>query len=138
MLLQGPPEQVSRPQPHRQGPMGMELQADGSAVDPEPLMRMIASTPEALDNLPPPLAQAIRSSDVPTFQIELRKLAEQRRHAQEEETRFARLAMEDPLNPEVQRRLEEAIRQKNVVENFEAALEYNPEAFGTVTMLYEE
>jgi len=47
-----------------------------------------------------------------------------------------RLAAEDPMNIEVQKRLEEIIRQKNVEENFQNAMEYNPEAFSSVTMLY--
>ena len=119
----------------RAGPMGMEMRPDGSAVDPEGLMRALAGAPEALEHLPSALSAAIRAGDAQAFQSELRALANERKRAQEEEVRFARLAMEDPMNPEVQRRLEEAIRQKNVVENFEAALEYNPEAFGTVTML---
>lgn len=121
--------------PTRAGPMGMEMRPDGSAVDPEGLMRALAGAPEALEHLPSALSAAIRAGDAQAFQSELRALANERKRAQEEEVRFARLAMEDPMNPEVQRRLEEAIRQKNVVENFEAALEYNPEAFGTVTML---
>ncbi|KAL6777562.1 DDI1 [Auxenochlorella protothecoides x Auxenochlorella symbiontica] len=112
------------------------LRPDGSAEDPGALLRMLASNPHALSQLPPELARAVRDSDIPAFQDEMRRLTAERVRADEEEARFARMAAEDPFNPEVQARLEEAIRQKNVAENFEAAMEYNPEAFGNVTMLY--
>jgi hypothetical protein len=36
----------------------------------------------------------------------------------------------------LQTRIAEYIRQKNVEENFEAAMEFNPEVFAQVTMLY--
>eukprot|EP00871_Galdieria_phlegrea_P004476 jgi/Galph1/5029/GphlegSOOS_G62.1 len=45
--------------------------------------------------------------------------------------------VQDPfLDIGLQKALEERIRQENVAENLEAALEYNPEAFGNVVMLY--
>jgi len=49
---------------------------------------------------------------------------------------FQRRAAEDPYDIEVQRRLEEAIRQQNVNNSLEQAMEYAPETFGRVFMLY--
>lgn len=41
------------------------------------------------------------------------------------------------MSEEYQERLAENIRQRNIRENFEAAIEYNPEIIaGRVTMLY--
>ena len=47
-----------------------------------------------------------------------------------------RALQEDEMNPEAQSKIEEMIRQERVEENFEAALENNPEIFGRVYMLY--
>lgn len=44
--------------------------------------------------------------------------------------------MKNPNSLEAQKAIEEAIRQENVLNNMEAALESNPESFGHIDMLY--
>ena len=48
----------------------------------------------------------------------------------------ADLVNSDPFDVEAQKRIEEAIRQDRVLENLEHAIEYNPESFANVPMLY--
>lgn len=43
---------------------------------------------------------------------------------------------DDPYNEESQRRILEMIQQEAIIDNLNTALEYSPEVFGTVTMLF--
>jgi len=49
---------------------------------------------------------------------------------------FPQPSNEDLFDPEVQQRIAENIRLQNIQQNMESALEYMPEAFGNVVMLY--
>ncbi|KAL9940321.1 hypothetical protein V8E36_001026 [Tilletia maclaganii] len=84
----------------------------------------------------PELADAVSSSPERFLQLlqaeRARTNAAQQARAQAE----AELANADEFDIEAQRKIEEAIRQERVMENLEHAMEFSPESFGRVTMLY--
>jgi DNA damage-inducible protein 1 len=107
-----------------------------SAEEAQRLLQQLRSMPQ--ERLPPPLREAVASGDIST----ILKFVEEMSRAQnqdpfaEEEAKLMAAAAADPFNIDVQRRLEELIQQKNVFENYSNAMEYNPEAFASVHMLY--
>jgi len=65
-----------------------------------------------------------------------RVLSEQRTQMERMNAAHQELVNSDPFNVEAQKKIEEAIRQERVAENLEHAIEYSPESFGNVSMLY--
>ncbi|XP_023243837.1 protein DDI1 homolog 2 isoform X2 [Centruroides vittatus] len=125
---------------------GLPLQLDFSGLqlpqtsrpedDPVYLKEMLLSHPEQLALLKhnnPRLADALLSGDIERFTSVLR---EQQKDRAEKDRQRIRIMNADPFDPEAQRMIAEEIRQQNVDSNMEAAMEYHPESFGQVIMLY--
>ncbi|KAF9211861.1 DNA damage-inducible protein 1 [Podila verticillata] len=112
----------------------------GNAHDAEQIRQHVLSDPTLLQQLrerQPELAEAAVSNP-PRFHALIRELDEQRRNAESTRMRQIQALNDNPFDMDAQQRIEEAIRLENVAANLEAALEYNPESFGRVTMLYIE
>ncbi|PLW15528.1 hypothetical protein PCANC_14522 [Puccinia coronata f. sp. avenae] len=102
----------------------MRLQMLG---DPALMAQLRSSNPElanAAERSPERFAELMRA-----FQQEQQTNARRRRQDEE-------LLHSDPFDIEAQRRIEEHIRQERVWENMQHAIEFSPESFGRVTMLY--
>lgn len=55
---------------------------------------------------------------------------------EEHEAQRVKMMNADPFDAEAQLFIAEDIKQKNIEANMKAAMEYNPETFGSVVMLY--
>lgn len=121
-----------------QGPSG----ASGGARqplapdDPEVIRQMLLNSPHELSLLKernPPLADALLSGNKERFAEVFNK---QRQEKLEKEREKIQLMNADPFDPNVQSVIAEEIRMKNVESNMESAIEFAPESFGQVVMLY--
>lgn len=117
----------SRPQAQQfnsQSPQGKKPSADD-------VILLVKSRPDLLDNISrtmPPLADAILTGKKEIVQKYLDMANEQ------EDLR--RRARENPMDVEVQRKIEEQIRENNIHKNFEKTLNENPELLLGVNLLY--
>ncbi|XP_070560655.1 protein DDI1 homolog 2-like [Ptychodera flava] len=119
---------------------GTSSQARGSPrsleEDPAALRAALLANPHhraLLKERNPPLSEALESGDLEKFTNVMR--SQQREKAERERERI-RLMNADPFDAEAQQHIAEDIRLKNVEANMESAMEWNPESFGQVVMLY--
>ncbi|XP_004718184.2 protein DDI1 homolog 1 [Echinops telfairi] len=114
-----------------------EKMASSQGLDSPALIRsMLLSNPHDLSLLKernPRLAEALLSGNLETFSQVL--MEQQRERALKEQERI-RLYAADPFDLEAQAKIEEEIRQQNIEENMNIAMEEAPESFGQVAMLY--
>ena len=116
-----------------------QQQQQQQQFNPQMLMNQILSDinlQRRLRNANPPLLEAALSGNLNKF-TEIYTL--QQKKVQEDKLRRERELIElqnDPFSVENQQKIEELIRQENVSENMEFAMEHNPESFARVIMLY--
>ncbi|PON47238.1 Ubiquitin [Parasponia andersonii] len=115
------------------------MNPDGSAANPAAFQRQIRSDSNMMAQLSqndPELAQAILGDNLNQLQELLRERYRQRSATRRQQEEELALLNADPFDVEAQKKIEAAIRQRGIDENWEAALEHNPEAFARVVMLY--
>ncbi|KAF6153874.1 hypothetical protein GIB67_001107 [Kingdonia uniflora] len=117
----------------------MSLNSDGSAVNPGAFQQHVRGDSNLMSQLlqnDPEFAQAVLGNDINKLQNILRGRHQQKSELRRKQEEELALMYADPFDVESQKKIEAAIRQKGIDENWEAALEYNPEAFARVVMLY--
>ncbi|XP_057991834.1 protein DNA-DAMAGE INDUCIBLE 1 isoform X1 [Hevea brasiliensis] len=117
----------------------LSFNPDGSAVNPEAFQQHIRSDSNLMSQLfqtDPELAQVLLGNDLNKLQDLFRQRHRQRSELRRQQEEELALLDADPFDVEAQKKIEAAIRQKGIDENWAAAVEYNPEAFARVVMLY--
>lgn len=117
----------------------LRFNPDGSAVNPAAFQQHIRRDSNMMAQLfqtDPELAQVLLGNDLNKLQQLLRERNRHKSEVRRQQDEELALLYADPFDVEAQKKIEAAIRQKGIDENWEAALEHNPEAFARVVMLY--
>ncbi|XP_068753466.1 protein DDI1 homolog 2-like [Montipora capricornis] len=128
-------------QSHPQSPQNQtgQAQPQQAVVDrdsPQYIRDMFLADPHQLSLLKernPELADALLSGNLQNFAQVLQR---QRQERADRDMQRIRTMNADPLDLEAQKQIAEEIRMSNVNQNMEIAMEYSPESFGKVVMLY--
>jgi len=130
------PGASSRPQSAQAQPGSSSSRRHATEDDPAYIRDVLLSSPDQLALVKqnnPELAEALLSGNFEKFSKMIREMQKRR---EEKEKVKQRLLKADEFDLEAQRLIADEIKQKNIDANMEAAMEFNPESFGTVVMLY--
>ena len=131
------PNSSSHPQSARnQATSGPPQQPRVDTDSPEYIRDMFLADPHQLSLLKernPELADALLSGNLQAFAAVLQR---QRQERADKDMQRIRTMNADPFDIDAQKRIAEEIRMSNVNQNMEIAMEYSPESFGKVVMLY--
>lgn len=122
---------AGRPRPPQQGAQNLQ-----GSVDPLVIREMFLSDPyqrSLLHDRNPPLSQALESGNQQQF---LSVFEQQRKEREERDRLRMRILQADPMDLEAQHKIAEDIQMANINANMETAMEFSPESFGQVMMLY--
>ncbi|KAJ1996165.1 DNA damage-inducible protein 1 [Coemansia spiralis] len=111
-----------------------------SALSPqmEARRRNVLGSAELMQQLSQARPDIVRAAqnDPAEFARLVTQLQQEQGRVEQERQREIQNLNANPFDIESQRRIEEMIKQENIMRNMEAALEHNPEAFASVVMLY--
>ncbi|ODO07623.1 DNA damage-inducible protein 1 [Cryptococcus wingfieldii CBS 7118] len=110
----------------------------GSDADIERMRLQALGNPELMESLQERDAELYAAVRKGTQEFKTALQASQLRQRSREYEKEQQIAAlnADPYDIEAQKKIEEAIKQAAIMENMEHAIEYSPESFGNVTMLY--
>ncbi|KAJ4975560.1 hypothetical protein NE237_000666 [Protea cynaroides] len=117
----------------------LSFNSDGSALNPGAFQQHVRRDSNMMAQLlqtDPEFAQVILGNDLNRLQDLLRERHRQRSELKRRQEEELALMYADPFDVESQKKIEAAIHQKGIDDNWAAALEHNPEAFARVVMLY--
>ncbi|KAJ3736224.1 aspartyl protease-domain-containing protein [Lentinula guzmanii] len=107
--------------------------------DSETMRLQLLGSPDLMSQLEqhqPEIAAAARNNPARFAELLRQTRTSQQQAAELEAQQEFSLMNADPFDVEAQRKIEERIRQQAVLDNMAHALEWSPESFGRVTMLY--
>ena len=105
----------------------------------EELVSSMSNNPYSLSLLKqnnPRLAEAVENRDWASIERQLKEMEDRKREREREIERQRRILAQNPFDERAQRMIEEQIQLENVERARQDALEFMPEAFASVTMLY--
>ncbi len=123
----GEPQHISRIRPVRDSASFLpscSLSIDVFVLSHNPMRQTAPEILDAAQNNPARFAGLIRQT------------CQRHMEAQSDADRERMLLEADPLSIDAQRKVEEAIQQQAILDNLGHALEYSPEFFGRVAMLW--